>query len=395
MNFVDETKKRFVCWFMDPGPVNYLDVKGGDVELIRKETIDEALDSLIGCPLTIGHIDTSMTSFEDVAHGTVDKASWDAEKGKYKAEGTVETDQARENIAKDWGISVGTKLNRRDFGPGGTWHNIPYGREINKFRFHHLALIDPSGKPRFEDAEIRLNALKPAPDAVVPDGALASDPNKQAATADPSLGGGPAAMLQTEGKDNAKGKNSMFKWIKKALAGGQTTEQASDLAPTARVDLGGGKSATLEELVAVTRNNAGCYVLSRDDEVECDGMRYNAGALMDGYKAHMERCAADESAAAAAKGQKDGAKGESSAKTEEEFALEQAKAGEAAARDNAVKQAAADELARENAKKLAGQTSFKALAGASAVASRLVVTRSNSGSTADKVARGRKLFGSN
>lgn len=232
--------KRFRCWFMTPGIVDYTDVDGGK-ELIRKPAIDESLNSLVGCPLTIGHVPTSLTNFEDVSNGTIDKVGYDAEKGWHFCEGTIDTDQARLKIEAGWGVSVGTRVRRADYAGPGYWLNNQYDREITKFKFHHLALVEPGKKPRFEDAEIvRTNSTK----------------------------------------------TPMFKWIRKiagATAGDQPTETVSALSPDTKLDLGGGKSATIKEIVEVSRNNS-VRALATEDLVEFEGVRYNFGDCVKAYR---------------------------------------------------------------------------------------------------------------
>ena len=370
---------------MEPGLVNYRDVKGGDVELIKKETIDNALDSLIGCPLTVGHIPTSITDFKDIARGYVDHAEYDADKGWFVCEGTIEHEDAREMIRKHKGVSVGTKLNTADFGPGGTWHNIPFGREIKRFKFHHLAIVPPDQRPRFEDAEIRLNS---------------------------------------------KPKNIMFKWIKSLTSQGNTSEQVSELAPTARLDLGEGKSATLQEMVDVARNNM-CHSVHHDDHIEHEGIRYNVGHLIHAYKTHhghtvhatpvhhtysMPTPVATATHHGHVPGYDEGTKGHNPiagmhhprANAEEpkmepkvEAKSEGEKSAEAKAevRDNAVElaeKAKKEEAERANAaEKERNNASFKSLAEASLKKSFDSVNRLNSsGSINDRLARGKSLFGS-
>lgn len=259
--------KHFRCWFMTPGVVNYEDAPGGGQELIRKPAIDESLESLIGCPLTIGHVPTSLSPDElvDYENGKIEKAYFDAEKGWYCCEGTVETDAAREKIRDGWGTSVGTRIRKLDYGPGGTWLNNPYDREINRLKFHHLALIEPSRRTRFEDAEIRLNATN-------------------------------------------KGK-TMFKWIKRlaAKAGEQTAEQVSDLAPDTKLDLGGGKTATIGELVENERQNH-CHAVMADDYVEHEGTRYHVGTLVSNYRSRMNADGEKPNTEAGAKKEVDDAK---------------------------------------------------------------------------------------
>ena len=373
--------KRFKCYFMEPGLVNYRDVKGGDVELIKKEAIDEALDTLIGCPLTINHIPTTINEFSDVAHGYVDHAEYDADKGWFVCEGSIDTEQAREMIRKHKGVSVGTKLNTKDFGPGGTWHNIPYGREIKRFKFHHLAIVPPDQRPRFEDAEIRLNT---------------------------------------------KQNNIMFKWFKSAASLGSKAEQVSELAPSSRIDIGDGKSATLQEMVEVARDNM-CHSVHHDDHIEHEGIRYNVGHLIHAYKTHHGHTVHATPVASATHmghvpGYDEGTKGHnpiagmhhpranSEMPTKEEAKVpatseaEKVAEDKADVRDNAVveaelkEKAAKEEAERVNAAavKERNNASFKSLAEAQLKKSFDSVSRLNSsGSINDRLARGKNLFGSN
>lgn len=146
--------KRFRCEFIEPGLVNYSDV-GGDVELLRKETIDAALDSVRGNPLTIGHVSTRINAVElkRLTRGEIDQVGYDEKTGWFFCEGTVTDDHARDRLRMNAKPSCGYVV--LEFGPGGVHHNIPYAREITKIKFHHLAIVD---NPRYEEAKIRLNA---------------------------------------------------------------------------------------------------------------------------------------------------------------------------------------------------------------------------------------------
>jgi hypothetical protein len=234
--------KRFEAWFMTPGIVNYDDLKDGGKELIKKETIDEALNTLIGRPLTIGHIPTSTPEDEllDYSNGTIDSAEFDAKPGWFHCSGTVETDQAREAIRKGHKISVGTRV--VEFGAGGSWLNNVFDREIKKIRFHHLALVEPGQKPRFEEAAIRLNSTEKKPMNIV-------------------------------------------KLIKKIVAGDKTTEQSSDLPLNAKLDLGGGRTATVAEMLENERNNH-CHAVDENDYIEHEGVRYHVGQLVKHFREH-------------------------------------------------------------------------------------------------------------
>ena len=371
--------KRFKCFFMEPGLVNYRDVKGGDVELIKKEAIDEALNTLIGCPLTIGHIPTSINDFKDVANGYIDHAEYDADKGWFVCEGSVDTEEAREMIRKHKGVSVGTKLNTRDFGPGGTWHNIPYGREIKRFKFHHLAIVPPDQRPRFEDAEIRLNT---------------------------------------------KSNNIMIKWFK-SLTSVSKSEQVNELAPSSRIDIGDGKTATLLEMIECERANA-CHSVHHDDHIEHEGVRYNVGHLIRSFTTHHgHHVMATPIATATHMGHVPGydegkaghnpiagmhhprANAEMPAKEEAKVPADKADEKEAesktgirenAAVETAKMEAVKEEAERSNAaaEKERNNAAFKSLAEAQLKKSFDSASRLNSsGSINDRLARGKNLFGSN
>lgn len=229
---------------MCPGVINYTDVDGGGYELLKKATIDEALATLQGDPLTIGHVKTNLTAAEllDVENGKIDEVGYNPDTGWYFCKGTVETDQARKALKDGWGISVGTRV--LEFGPGGTWLQVPYDREIVKLKFHHLALVEPGKQPRFEEATARLNSKQSKP------------------------------MFQ------------LFRKKAPATAGAQPTEEATPLDPKSKLNLGDGKTATVEELIAAERDNH-CHAVMADDYIEHEGVRYHCGTLVSNFKEKM------------------------------------------------------------------------------------------------------------
>lgn len=241
-NIAVGTGGRFKAWFMTPGIINYEDVPGGGRELLKKETIDRALASLMGAPLTLGHISNKLTNFEEVANGKVDRVGFDADKGWHFCEGVVETENARNHIRDGWGVSVGSVV--EEFGDPGLWLNDPYDKEITRLRFHHLALVPPGQKPRIDESAIRLNSTKP--------------------------------------------KMSFLKLFrsKAAANGAAATVETVEVSQNARFDLGGGVTASAEELAAagkVARDNA-IHAVGHDDFFECDGVRYNCGDAMKALK---------------------------------------------------------------------------------------------------------------
>jgi hypothetical protein len=242
--------KRFSSEFIEPGLVSYLDNPNGAIELLRKETIDEALSSMIDASLTIGHprgrfmIDWQPA---DVANGKVDAVSFNAQTGFYCCEGPVDTDQARAAIGSGKRPSCGYDV--LEVGPGGSWHNMPYVRELTKIRFHHLAIVD---NPRYEDSTIRLNS-------------------KETNTMPPK-------WLQ-----------KLTKLVKDAAGVETKTTEVREnaLTPDSVLNLGNGKTATVKQLVEAqekadleaARTNA-CVAIGDEDEIEYGGKRYNAKALI-------------------------------------------------------------------------------------------------------------------
>lgn len=148
--------KRFRCEFIREGPVDYSD-NGLGIECLRRATIERHLQSFIGKPLTLEHIDPRLNVgdpaiFAQYAHGVVDKVGQDAD-GWFYCEGEITTEQARRE-APSRNPSCGYLVKMT--GPGGRWNNVPFKRELTEIEFHHLALC--SGRSRYEESEFRLNA---------------------------------------------------------------------------------------------------------------------------------------------------------------------------------------------------------------------------------------------
>lgn len=329
--------KRFSCNFIEPGIINYADA-GGGIELLRKETIDEALNTAIGNPLTVGHISTKLSDFAGREHGRTDRVHYNADSGWYICEGSVSTDEARERIKRGERPSCGYSV--LEFGPGGIYHNIPYEAEIKRIKFHHLAIVD---NPRYEGADIRLNS-KPTP-----------------------------AMFK------------IFKNIfsKDAAGKDQTTVEETTLPGETMIEVDG-KQVRLNELTAAkiaadaaAKKKADAEAAARanaihgDDDVEIDGKKVKVNELVKCYQTY-------------GKCNEKGANEEKSEEAKEK-------------RDNELKVAAekekAEAAARENAA-AAGRQSFKVLAGASSTPPLGNTARANSAGTQQEcLARGKSRYG--
>lgn len=146
--------KQFRCKFLEPGLVSYRDVRGGGIELLRKETIDEALTSFVGNPVTVLHTVICAENRLNHEQGIVHGAEYDPTDGWFHCNGALDTDLAIKRVREGWRPSCGYVV--LEFGPGGKYHGIDYDREIKRIRFNHLAIVP---KARYEVADFRLNSL--------------------------------------------------------------------------------------------------------------------------------------------------------------------------------------------------------------------------------------------
>ncbi len=146
--------KKFRCKMIEPGLVSYVD-QGGGIELLRKETIEKCLNSILGNPVTIGHVNVSESNRTEIENGVVEGAEpTAADDGWFYVYGTVDTEQAKSLIRRGQAPSCAYRVT--SFGPGGVYHGIRYDKEITGLEFEHLAIVE---KPRYEGSQFRLNSL--------------------------------------------------------------------------------------------------------------------------------------------------------------------------------------------------------------------------------------------
>jgi len=245
-NFSGGTK--FKSKFIEPGIVSYKDMVNGGIELLRKETIDKCLDTAIGNPLTIGHVDVSKVDRHTVENGIIESVSYNPEDGWYYCEGTVDTDAAKSKMRAGKRPSCAYEVT--SFGPGGVYHGIRYEREITGLKFQHLAIVE---KPRYEDAVFRLNSFV------------------------------------------SNSTTNMFKLFQKLadrLNGVEDKqEKVQEIPGETLVDVDG-KSVRLNDLMSVWKTQKGqVFEASADDEVEVDGKRVRMHELVNCYRSYAASCA--------------------------------------------------------------------------------------------------------
>lgn len=324
--------------FLTPGLVSYKDQRGGKVELLRKETIDEALASIEGNPVTIGHIEIDDATNLDFSNGRVTNPRFNAADGWFWCDSVVETDQARQRINSGEYPSCGYEV--LSYGPGGVWQNMRYDREITAIRFNHMAIVP---KPRYTDSTFRLNAITP-----------------------------------TEKSMN------VFKLIKTALVGDKPTKTEHQVDGSSEVEIDGvmvrlndlGK-LWMEQTAAVVRANG-------DDEVMIEGCDrpVKLNELKECYKNSMQNRKNEAEAAEKKKKEEEAEAARKNALTADQRANElkveeQKKADEAAA------------LARKNA---LDKQAFDTLQGARFRTAPAASYPTSSGSLAEQIALGAKRY---
>lgn len=146
--------RTFDCKFIEAGLISYRDHEKGGIELLRRETIQKAMPTCIGNPLTIRHVLVTSTNRLQEEHGIITDWYFNPADGWFYVKGYADTPSAQVKIKAGKKPSCGYIVN--SFGPGGKHHDIRYDKELTGITFNHLAIVD---KPRFEDAEFRLNSV--------------------------------------------------------------------------------------------------------------------------------------------------------------------------------------------------------------------------------------------
>lgn len=152
----DDTGKgrHFKSRFIQPGIAGYPKDTFGNV-LVRKETLDNSLNTIIGAPVIINHKEITDKNADDERVGVISDAYYNDKDGWYWCEGVIWNETAQNLITdKKWSVSCSYDYLEEDDG-GGSENNIPYDREFTKLNFKHLALVN---NPRYERANIVFNS---------------------------------------------------------------------------------------------------------------------------------------------------------------------------------------------------------------------------------------------
>lgn len=145
--------KKFTSRFIQPGLVGYPNQFG--TVLVKKETLDDSLKTIIGAPVIINHTKVTEVNADELRVGVISNAWYDDKDGWYWCDGVI-WDETAQNLITDkkWSVSCSYDCLQED-NEGGTENNIPYDREFTKLNFVHLALVN---NPRYERANIVFNS---------------------------------------------------------------------------------------------------------------------------------------------------------------------------------------------------------------------------------------------
>lgn len=150
---IDDSGKgrHFKSRFIKDGLVK---IEGHGIVLIKKETLDSSLSSMIGTPVIIKHQKVTDENADELRVGIISDAYFNEPDGWYYCEGIIWDKKAQKLIEqKGWSVSCSYDfLAYND--EGGEENNIKYDKEFTKLNFVHLALVN---NPRYERANIVFN----------------------------------------------------------------------------------------------------------------------------------------------------------------------------------------------------------------------------------------------
>ena len=145
--------RKFKSRFLTPGVAGYPGQFGN--VLIKKESFDKFINTMVGVPVIINHKDINKDNADDERVGVVSNVWFDDKDGWYWCDGVIWDETAQNLIAdKGWSVSCSYDVKLAD-DAGGTENNIPYNIEFLDGVFTHLAIVD---NPRYERANIVFNS---------------------------------------------------------------------------------------------------------------------------------------------------------------------------------------------------------------------------------------------
>lgn len=153
-NVIEYPQVFDVVSFMCAGVVGYSDIDDGTY-LLRKETLEKMLPSIIGRPIIVEHQEITKENIESLAVGYVTSTRYNQESGQFDCSIIVTDAEIAEKI-RQGNNKVSSAYTVTEFGGGGRYSGIEYDAEILDGTFTHLAIVD---NPRYPDGKILINNL--------------------------------------------------------------------------------------------------------------------------------------------------------------------------------------------------------------------------------------------
>lgn len=140
--------EEYECTFIEPGVCSYENVNQG-MAFLKKENIDQWLQTFVGKPVTLQHAKVHPSNMEKFSRGYVTRVWFEPHDGWYHARFLVTEDEAKKALKDGYSVSCGYDI--IDVGPGGEWHKVKYDGEILRGVYTHLAIVP---NPRYEGCKV-------------------------------------------------------------------------------------------------------------------------------------------------------------------------------------------------------------------------------------------------
>lgn len=139
----------FYAKHMEPGVCFYDGKDGGDMVLVECEDMKKFMPSMQGCPVYVLHQKVDFAKLEDEADGYISDCFYNELDGWLWCKFVAVTDEAARAIAQGWKVS--NAYIPLEWTGKGVYHNVDYNRKIVNAKFTHMAIVPD---PRYENADI-------------------------------------------------------------------------------------------------------------------------------------------------------------------------------------------------------------------------------------------------
>ena len=115
---------------------------------LGQSTLETMAKTVHGIPVVVEHHnDINAANVEQLTVGRVADMHYDADRDEWDVHFVVDNEEAVSLLKNGWGVSTAYRIAQS--GPGGTYNNVPYDREVTGAKYDHLAIVK---NPRYEMA---------------------------------------------------------------------------------------------------------------------------------------------------------------------------------------------------------------------------------------------------